>query len=101
MSSHWRGSTRRARLPAGWANVIVPRILARDGRICYLCRGPGADAVDHITPGDDHRDENLGAVHENVPPYCHRSKSAREGNAANAARLARGRHQVEPHPGLR
>lgn len=96
MPSRWDTSTRRQRLPAGWSALIVPRILARDQGICYLCGQPGADAVDHIVAGDDHRDHNLAAVHDNP---CHRRKTADEGHAANRARLAQGRHPGERHPG--
>lgn len=99
MPGNWEGSTRRKRLPAGWASVIVPRILARDHGRCYLCGQLGADTVDHIRPGDDHRDSNLAAVHDHAPPHCHRLKSSREGNAARAARQGAGRHPVERHPG--
>ena len=99
MPGRWEGSTRRGRLPSGWATIIGPRILARDCSICHLCGQPGADTVDHKNRGDDHRDENLGAVHDRMPPHCHRYKSSREGNAARAARQGRGKHPAEPHPG--
>ncbi len=102
MPGNWAGSTRRARLPAGWSSTIVPRILARDRAVCYLCGRPGADAVDHIQAGDDHSDANLASVHDHVWPHCHRRKSSAEGNAARAARQAAGRrHPGERHPGLR
>lgn len=101
MPGRWQGSTRRQRLPATWGREIVPRILARDGGVCYLCGQPGADAVDHKNRGDDHRDENLAAVHDNNFPHCHRRKSSREGNAARAARQGAARHPGERHPGLR
>lgn len=96
MPGRWKGSTRRARLPADWGRITVPRILSRDGGICYLCGRAGADSVDHITPGDDHRDANLAAMH-GWP--CHARKSAHEGGTANAARLGRGRRPTERHPG--
>lgn len=97
MSGGWASSNRRQRLPANWTSTIVPRILARDGRICHVCKGPGADAVDHKLRGDDHSDANLAAIHDRVPPHCHRTKSAREGvNARDQAN-----RPPEPHPGLR
>jgi len=102
MSGAWAGSGRRARLPHGWPKIRA-RILKRDGRICHVCHGPGADAVDHIIPGDDHSDGNLAAIHQDVPPFCHRKKSSHEGaDAAKAARARRpGRRRPrEPHPGL-
>lgn len=92
----WDTSDRASRLPAGWSRVTVPRILARDHGICYLCGRPGADEVDHVRPGDDHRDTNLAAVHGDP---CHRAKTAREGGTAWAARRAQGRHPGERHPG--
>ncbi|HEX5522815.1 MAG TPA: hypothetical protein VFX53_05175 [Pedococcus sp.] len=79
----------------------MPRILERDQGICYLCGGAGADAVDHVRHGDDHRDHNLAAVHDANPPHCHRYKSSREGNAARAARRGAARHPAERHPGMR
>jgi len=100
MPGNWAGSTRHARLPPGWKRRIVPRILARDRGICHLCGQPGADTVDHVQSGDDHRDSNLAAVHDTNPPHCHRRKSSREGNAARSARRGAARHPGERHPGL-
>jgi 5-methylcytosine-specific restriction protein A len=99
MAGNWAGSTRRGRLPPGWTSTVVPRILARDRGICYLCGRPGADTVDHVKRGDDHRDTNLAAVHDATPPHCHRGKSSREGNAARNARRGAARHPAERHPG--
>lgn len=96
MSGGWVGSTRSSRLPHNWASDIVPRILTRDHRICWLCGGPGADAVDHKQRGDDHSDANLAAAHDKTWPHCHRKKSSAEGNAARP----RERREPEPHPGL-
>lgn len=90
-------SSRRAYLPPGWSHRIVPRILARDRYVCYLCGRPGADGVDHIERGDNHDDSNLAAVHHDVPPYCHRAKTGREG--WEAQHHIRERCPAEPHPG--
>lgn len=98
MSGQWRGSTRRQRLPADWPERCK-RILRRDRRRCHVCGGPGADAVDHVRPGDDHSDGNLAAIHQDVAPYCHRAKSAAEGVRARAARRSSRYRQPEPHPG--
>lgn len=99
MANHWpAGSTRRGHLPADWSTVVVPRIMARDGRRCYLCGRLGADQVDHKRNGDDHRDSNLAAVH-GWP--CHARKTAQEGNAARRARHGAARHPGERHPGER
>lgn len=47
-----------------WKNLRL-RVLARDGRCCYLCQGE-ADQVDHIVPrtkmGDMWDMDNLAAV---------------------------------------
>lgn len=93
----WKGSTRRSRLPADWYTTIRPRILARDRGICHVCGKLGADQVDHLKPGDDHRDSNLAAIHE-IP--CHRTKSGREGAAARAAKRKPRRRPPRHHPGL-
>jgi 5-methylcytosine-specific restriction protein A len=98
----WAGSTRRARLPKEW-HAQRQRILRIHGRICHLCGGPGADAVDHVRPGDDHSDENLRPVHDKVPPHCHRAKSSAEGGQANGVRrraqVAARKRPAEAHPG--
>jgi 5-methylcytosine-specific restriction enzyme A len=94
----WNTSDRRNRLPAGWETRIVPHVMRTHGHVCHVCHRPGADAVDHIRPGDDHRLENLAPIHQDVPPYCHRAKSAREGvDARTALRQARTR-PAESHP---
>lgn len=99
MPHHWPASaTRRGHLPPGWSTVVVPRILARDRRICHVCGRPGADQVDHKQRGDDHRDSNLAAIH-GWP--CHARKTAREANEARRARRGILRHPGEPHPGER
>jgi 5-methylcytosine-specific restriction protein A len=54
--------------------------------------------VDHKTPGDDHGDDNLGAVHDRNYPHCHRYKSSREGNAARWR--VKNSKASKPHPGL-
>lgn len=98
-SGRWAGSTRRARLPNDWPKRRAA-VLKRDNGVCHVCRGPGADAVDHIIPGDDHSLENLAPIHDRVWPHCHRRKSAAEGSrAAQAKRIPR-RRPEEPHPGL-
>jgi 5-methylcytosine-specific restriction enzyme A len=77
-------STRRLRLPPGWA-ALRRRILRRDNYECQcfdpthdwhvgLC-GALADQVDHIIPGDNHDPANLAAI---CRP-CHMSKSGHEG----------------------
>lgn len=94
----WDHSDRNARLPADWSTRIVPAVMRLHGRRCHLCGQSGADAVDHIRPGDDHRLENLAPIHQDVAPYCHRYKSSREGvDARTALRQARTR-PAEPHP---
>lgn len=94
----WKGSDRRARLPADWATRIVPRVIRAHARRCHVCGGGGADAVDHIRRGDDHRLTNLAPIHQDVPPYCHREKTAREAVEARSAIRAARLRPPEPHP---
>lgn len=74
------GGLRAKRLPADWQQRRLV-VLRRDKYVCYVCGDKGADAVDHIQPGNNHEYDNLAAVHQNVKPYCHRLKTSREGNA--------------------
>lgn len=98
MSGGWAGSKRRSELPADWPERRA-YVLARDE---YRCRwreqrtvcGRAATDVDHITPGDDHRYENLQALCRDH----HALKSSREGSAARWA--VRERRPAERHPGL-
>ncbi len=94
----WEGSDRRARLPANWASVVRPLVFATYGDVCHVCGRSGSDDVDHLVNGDDHSLENLRPIHYDP---CHKQKSSLEGNAANAARRARGKYPRERHPGLR
>ena len=94
----WQDSTRKQRLPANWDSEIRPAVFGRDGDICWVCGERGADEVDHKTPGDDHRLENLAPIHSwRTRQACHASKSGREGAAARP-RLNR---PPVIHPGLR
>ena len=68
-------------------------MLKRDNRICYICGGENADSVDHVINNDDDSLENLKAVHQNVEPYCHRTKTSNEGNAAKKANRIRQGYQ--------
>jgi 5-methylcytosine-specific restriction protein A len=96
-SGRWQGSYRRKRLPPGWETVMRPVVFATYGDTCHLCGQPGADTIDHVTPGDDHSLANLRPAHDDP---CHRLKSAHEGVAARARRRALVRRPTEPHPGL-
>lgn len=95
----WAGSTRKERLPVDWAQ-LRKLVFARDGKICYLCGGDGADRVDHKVPGDNHDPVNLAPVHDRAPPHCHRKKSSAEGHAAQRRKRALGKMPIEAHPGL-
>jgi 5-methylcytosine-specific restriction protein A len=64
-------------------------VLQRDKGVCYICKSdsPKADAVEHIVPRSEGGSDalfNLKAVHHNVPPYCHREKTAQDANRAKA-----------------
>lgn len=96
----WSTSDRKERLPKDWARIRL-RILRRDGYRCRHQQVPGAprcgrpaNQVDHIIPGDDHRDANLQAL----CAWHHARKSSREGVEARAPRPTRAR-PPEPHPG--
>lgn len=89
-SGNWTDSTRRRRLPPDWP-ARRARILKRDGGQCThrddygaRCPSPATD-VDHIRPGDDHRESNLTSL----CGYHHDKKSSREGGMARAAERAR------------
>lgn len=100
----WQGSNRRERLPAGW-DKIRKRIMKRDGFECQAklrnggrCGEPATD-VDHIDPGDDHRDQNLQALCD----WHHKRKSGAEGARAakrKRAAIKKKFRRVEDHPGL-
>lgn len=99
-SGGWVGSTRKEQLPADWPS-LRKEVFARDGKICHICGGDGADRVDHIVPGNNHAPENLAPVHDFAPPHCHRKKSSKEGHAAMARIRALGKMPIEQHPGFR
>lgn len=74
-------------------------ILKRDGYVCYVCRLPGADNVDHVIPIEDGgartAPSNLAAIHEDP---CHKKKTqaenARRREKRRLAREARQRGEV-------
>lgn len=59
---------------------LKARVIRRDGGICHICGGPGADSADHLVPhslgGTDTLD-NLAAVHHDIPPKCNRVRGNR------------------------
>ncbi|MET8796134.1 HNH endonuclease [Nocardia sp. NPDC004568] len=63
--------------PPGW-DSDRRTVLERDHGICHICGKPGADTVDHLIPqsaGGPDRLDNYAAVHDRVPPHCHRTKT--------------------------
>ncbi|MEU1761283.1 hypothetical protein [Micromonospora sp. NPDC005652] len=89
-------SSRRDELPADWDERRAA-VFARDGDICHVCFLPGANQVDHLVPGNDHRLENLAPIHGwDTPQRCHAFKTSREGNAAKPPL----RRPPERHPGI-
>lgn len=95
----WRGSTRRATLPPGWAR-IRKQVLARDNYRCVHIRydtgqrcNAYANQCDHIGDRDNHALDNLQSLCE----YHHRIKSSEQGGAAYAAKY---RKQKPKHPGI-
>lgn len=93
----WAGSKRGAATASRRWRSLRAYVLQRDGGICYLCGGLGADTVDHIVSvangGTDALD-NLASVHDRVAPHCHRAKTTAERRTVSRRRPA------EPHPGL-
>ncbi len=101
MTGRWVSSTRKARLPRNWAQLVAAT-RARAGGRCEAaehvsdCTGIGTDC-DHISRGDDHRMTNL----QWLSRPCHDAKTHREALEAIRARTALARHPRERHPGLR
>ena len=95
----WGSSNRRERLPGNW-RALRRKCFEEYGDTCHVCGTPGADAVDHVVPGDDHSLENLRPIHS-VP--CHQQKSSREGSQARKSRggYVRAKRAEEPHPAYR
>lgn len=92
----WEGSDRRERLPDDWEWRRAETFRVH-GDTCHVCKESGADEVDHVERGDDHRLENLRPIHSwRTPQRCHVFKTAREAAAAKA----RLRRPPEKHPGL-
>lgn len=90
----WAGrpsSTARYGISGSAQQSLHQRILARDGYVCYVCRLPGADAVDHLIPiwkgGAKTNPSNLAAIHEDP---CHSDKTKQE-NRERAALRAQAR----------
>lgn len=96
----WTGSDRRDRLPRNWY-ALRREVMALHGAVCHVCGMTGSDAIDHLRAGDDHSVANLAPIHQDVPPYCHREKSAHEGVAARARLRAQRTRPPERHPGMR
>lgn len=103
MSGGWAGSERKSRLPLDWPQKVA-KVKQRAGGRCEAvrsktglrCTVPGSD-VDHVTPGDDHRLENLQLLCR----WHHNAKSSREGNEAKAQVRQSARRSPEKHPGAR
>lgn len=90
----WGGSSRPSSTErygiSGSAQQTLHRAVLREQEfICYVCRLPGANEVDHIVPihlGGARTDRaNLGAIHAEP---CHEDKTKRENAARRAARAA-------------
>lgn len=76
MSDTIRGSRR-------WREVIIPRVIRRDGGICHLCGKPGANTADHVIAvvhGGTDDMTNLAAAH--IP--CNQRRGARPIEAVRA-----------------
>lgn len=80
----WRGSNRRATLPANWPALRAEATRRNPEHICWKCSLPGGEALDHKN-GDpeDHRQENLDWIHDwrsvrdgRSKVNCHAQKTA-------------------------
>jgi hypothetical protein len=98
MSGGWKGSDRRERLPANWAE-LVKTVKIRSGGRCEFrlrsgarCPRPGDGGVDHVQRGDDHRLENL---RDSCQDH-HGKKSSAEGNEAKKTRKVIKRPETHP-----
>lgn len=104
MPGGWQGSDRRDRLPADWPAIVV-RIKRRDqgrctqqlpsGKRCPRGEPEFRVQVDHLKPGDDHRDVNLACKCE----AHHSKKSSQEGNSARWGKKKITPRTEGPHPG--
>jgi len=99
MAGKWKGSNRRQRLPANWADLCAI-VHKRSGWRCEFRLRSGArcpryadGGVDHIIAGDNHHLTNL----RDTCQHHHGKKSSAEGNAAKAAQKAPVR-PPEEHP---
>jgi 5-methylcytosine-specific restriction protein A len=66
--------------PAGW-EAMRRAVLDRDGGICWVCGGKGADTVHHLrSKGHAGRDDprHMVAIHDRTPPHCHRAVTNRD-----------------------
>lgn len=100
----WGPTDRKSRLPADWQARRRKR-LRMDGYRCtslddkgQRCEATATD-VDHHERGDNHSIFNL----RSLCSWHHSQKSAREGNEAMRAALAKQKRRlrrVEKHPGL-
>lgn len=100
-NGQWASSNRARRLPDDWParRAEVFRIF---GDVCHWCGEHGADEIDHLIPGDDHRIENLRPIHsQRTAQRCHVYKSSAEGGRAAQACKPKRTRPAEPHPGLR
>lgn len=87
-------SQRRAELPADWPAIRLTQ-LQRDK---WTCQHPDchayANQVDHTGDKQDHAKlQSLCETH-------HKQKTAQQGADARAARRARARLPITPHPGM-
>lgn len=94
----WDSSDRRKSLPKNW-RTIRAAVLDRDLWVCQL-RDDGctvlAEEVDHVGDRADHSLGNLRAVCS----WCHKRRTAAQGNAARARKYGQNKRPPETHPGL-
>jgi len=97
VSTGWKGSTRRARLPIEWDRIRRKVLKSADG-LCQI-RAQGCDGlasqVDHVVAGDDHR---LGNLQATCGP-CHVKKTNFENKQRLTKKMALKKRPTDSHPG--
>ena len=77
------GRRARERVTAGWSwetnntrrRAVTAQVLATQGTVCHLCRKPGADTADHLSPRAAGGSNTLG----NLRPAHRACNTARGG----------------------
>lgn len=98
-------STRRQEFPANWYTEIRPAVLNRDNHRCRWPRPDRRAGICNATANQvDHRDDRDSwevADLWSLCQYHHMRKTQGQSIEARKAALAKAKHPVERHPGLK